>query len=362
MASTFDSYTQDMMRHSPPFVMDNASEAVFVDEAWLQQGAAPTRTFAPQQHLQYHPHPHHHQHSAQWNNVHTMQQAFLDSAVDSSRWTHDLSASSTNPAAGLATGAAAVASGLVEFAPLSPNESQILDLAYVSQSAPTSSAFMIGHDRVPLSPQSAQASAAGPASRRLSFDVLETEPDSPSSSTPKTKPFIAKLTHLVDNPDEFRDCIVWDDTGTSFIVCHASSRLLQEVLPKFFSHSNIHSFTRQLNVYGFTRMGQAELADRLATASTGDYSGWSHPHFTRDDKSKLEQMTPKPSRARMLKKLEKQEKMAREEARRREATLLVAQSRHGYRLPHKTGAAIGSLGAPYSTHGWGLSGLTPGSF
>ncbi|KAK4055260.1 hypothetical protein OIV83_000542 [Microbotryomycetes sp. JL201] len=340
----------------PPFMLDPLVDGM--GEAWMSSDGAP---------LELHAHTTadsamstsltaahgHYALPVAWDTLHSMQQAFLDSAVDSSRWTseHQFAAPhrQLEPKALTAT-------GLVDCAPLSPTSTPH-ELAFVSQSAPVS------HYLSPTSPTQPHFARAA-SDRRLSLDETELDdPTSPSSSSsaPKIKPFIAKLTHLVDNPDEFRDCIVWDDAGSSFIVCHASGRLLQEVLPKFFGHSNIHSFTRQLNVYGFTRMSQAELADKLATVSTGDYSGWSHPHFLRDDKSTLEQLTPKPSKARMLKKQEKLERLAREEARRREATHLLAQSRHGFRLPHKTGAAIGHLAPTQSfnsAHTWGYS-LTP---
>ncbi|KAM0793406.1 hypothetical protein ACM66B_000858 [Microbotryomycetes sp. NB124-2] len=351
--TTAYAYTGDVLQ--PPFMLEPALDPS--DGGWLTSAGAPLG-LDEQQHFDGTTLGHsaavntagHFQLPVAWDTLQSMQQAFLDSAVDSSRWNHD-----DGPHRQQQPKPRVVATGLVQSlaAPVSP---QLPELAYVSQSAPVS------HYLSPASPSSNGHATA--ADRRLSLDETELDdPTSPSSSssTSKIKPFIAKLTHLVDNPDEFRDCIVWDDDGTSFIVSHASNRLLQEVLPKFFSHSNIHSFTRQLNVYGFTRMSQAELADKLATVTTADYSGWSHPHFSRDDKSKLEQLTPKPSRARMLKKLEKQERLAREEARRREATHLIAQSRHGFRMPHKAGGAIGNLTAtqPFnSAHTWGYS-LTP---
>lgn len=83
------------------------------------------------------------------------------------------------------------------------------------------------------------------------------------SATARLKPFIEKLYHILSQPSLFRDCLVWDEGGTSFIVSHANRRLLQQVLPDAFGHSNLHSFTRQLNIYGFQRCTSAELLSKL---------------------------------------------------------------------------------------------------
>ncbi|SGY32678.1 BQ5605_C002g01399 [Microbotryum silenes-dioicae] len=132
----------------------------------------------------------------------------------------------------------------------------------------------------------------------------------PTASVPRVKPFIAKLEYLLSHPEYFKDCMVWDDTGTSFIVCHAQPRLLSEVLPSFYQHASLHAFTRQLNVYGFARLSPSELISKLDITSTHEYSGWRHPSFTRDDHRKMHTLTPKPSRARAQKKVEKQEAQA----------------------------------------------------
>ncbi|ORY73396.1 HSF-type DNA-binding-domain-containing protein [Leucosporidium creatinivorum] len=166
-----------------------------------------------------------------------------------------------------------------------------------------------------LPPVSLQQSPPTGQYRRLSFDEEGTE-----GSPHTVKPFIAKLLELLDNPSEYCDCLVWDDAGRGVIICN-SPRLTQEILPRFFGHSNIHSFTRQLNVYGFSRMSQAELADTVATNDTSQFSGWRHAFFLRDDRSMLTSLTPKPSKARMQKKMEKQERLQGEEQARRQTNL-----------------------------------------
>ena len=59
-------------------------------------------------------------------------------------------------------------------------------------------------------------------------------------------------------------------------------------------------------VYGFRRLSAAELVARVDIDTTDGFSAWSHPDFTRDDKSTLHRMTPRPSRARQLKKAKKE--------------------------------------------------------
>jgi hypothetical protein len=68
---------------------------------------------------------------------------------------------------------------------------------------------------------------------------------------------------LLAHPANFRDCSVWDEAGAAFIVSHANPRLLQQVFPGAFGHSNLHSFTRQLNIYGFARITSTELRSKL---------------------------------------------------------------------------------------------------
>lgn len=65
------------------------------------------------------------------------------------------------------------------------------------------------------------------------------------SSSARLKPFIEKLYSILSQPANFRDCLVWDEGGTCFIVSHANPRLLSQVLPDAFGHSNLHSFTSQ---------------------------------------------------------------------------------------------------------------------
>ncbi|GAA5878990.1 hypothetical protein JCM1840_007407 [Sporobolomyces johnsonii] len=143
---------------------------------------------------------------------------------------------------------------------------------------------------------------------RTSFSDFEGEQSLADTSiglSSRVKPFIGKLFHLLSHPESYRDVIVWDEQGLAFI-CHHGRRFTSEVLPQLFGHGNVSSFTRQLNVYGFTRLTASDLLARLDVASTQDYSGWSHPRFRRDNgKGALHLLSPRPSRARLRKKAEK---------------------------------------------------------
>nr|AGN53400.1 heat shock factor 1 [Haliotis diversicolor] len=64
--------------------------------------------------------------------------------------------------------------------------------------------------------------------------------------------FLKKLWLLVEDPG-WNDLICWGEGGTSFHV-YDQSRFAREVLPLYFKHSNIASFIRQLNMYGFRKV------------------------------------------------------------------------------------------------------------
>ncbi|GAA5838544.1 hypothetical protein JCM9279_003277 [Rhodotorula babjevae] len=131
--------------------------------------------------------------------------------------------------------------------------------------------------------------------------------DDPSLPPPEIKPFVQKLFQMLSDPEHYQDVILWNHAGDAFFVAH-NDRFINEVLPNAFGHSNVHSFTRQLNVYNFQRMNVAQLRSALDLQGgiAGAYSGWSHPQFRRGDASTLAHLTPRPSRARLIRKLEKQ--------------------------------------------------------
>ncbi|KAJ3391328.1 kinase-regulated stress-responsive transcription factor skn7 [Lobulomyces angularis] len=67
----------------------------------------------------------------------------------------------------------------------------------------------------------------------------------------KTLKFVEKLYSILEN-GEFSQCIEWSEAGNSFII--TDTDLFQKnVLPIYFSHSNLKSFVRQINYYNFQK-------------------------------------------------------------------------------------------------------------
>ncbi|XP_043106436.1 heat shock factor protein [Puntigrus tetrazona] len=64
--------------------------------------------------------------------------------------------------------------------------------------------------------------------------------------------FISKLWTLVE-AQSTNDLICWSQDGSSFLV-QDEQRFSKEVLPLYFKHSNMTSFVRQLNMYGFHKV------------------------------------------------------------------------------------------------------------
>ena len=66
--------------------------------------------------------------------------------------------------------------------------------------------------------------------------------------------FISKLYELVNNPDT-QNFISWsDEFNKKAIIIPDPVEFSKQILPKFFKHSNICSFVRQLNIYGFRKL------------------------------------------------------------------------------------------------------------
>ncbi|GAA5866362.1 hypothetical protein JCM8547_000753 [Rhodosporidiobolus lusitaniae] len=164
--------------------------------------------------------------------------------------------------------------------------------------------------RLPDLPPVGQVStkrASGPTPRRNSKEALLADGllQGPTGVQSRIKPFIAKLNHLLSRPDLYADCLTWDSEGAAFLVHHCS-RFHEQVLPSSYGHGQSASFSRQLNVYGFRRLSPTELSARLDLPITANYSGWMHPLFRRGaSAATLQQLNPRPSRARAVAKEEK---------------------------------------------------------
>eukprot|EP00301_Raphidiophrys_heterophryoidea_P026831 c9346_g1_i2.p1 GENE.c9346_g1_i2~~c9346_g1_i2.p1 ORF type:complete len:212 (-),score=51.30 c9346_g1_i2:509-1144(-) len=74
-----------------------------------------------------------------------------------------------------------------------------------------------------------------------------------SSETGQVPAFLSKTYDLVDDPNT--DHIVcWSESGLSFVI-HDTGLFCSEILPSCFKHNNLASFVRQLNIYGFQKVG-----------------------------------------------------------------------------------------------------------
>uniref|UniRef100_A0ACD5UEM0 Uncharacterized protein n=1 Tax=Avena sativa TaxID=4498 RepID=A0ACD5UEM0_AVESA len=72
-------------------------------------------------------------------------------------------------------------------------------------------------------------------------------------ASPAAPPFLIKTYAMVDDP-ETDDTISWNESGTAFVVWRRSE-FERDLLPRNFKHSNFASFVRQLNTYGFRKIG-----------------------------------------------------------------------------------------------------------
>lgn len=79
--------------------------------------------------------------------------------------------------------------------------------------------------------------------------------------------FPQKLFSLMEN--EPGDVVAWSERGLSFRVVNPD-KFAEEVVPKYFRHTKMTSFQRQLNLYGFRRVTKGD-----------DVGSYYHPKFQR---------------------------------------------------------------------------------
>ncbi|KAM0756434.1 hypothetical protein T439DRAFT_321134 [Meredithblackwellia eburnea MCA 4105] len=129
---------------------------------------------------------------------------------------------------------------------------------------------LIGSDRGRNQYQSESLLDLSPRSRqrRLDWDLAGVD-GFLQRSTPT-------LTVLLSRP-QFQAFIRWADDGSSFLFAH-DSVALKATLGVFFRHSNVASFVRQLNIYGFARLSPPANA---WPGQQGGVSSFWHPLFTR---------------------------------------------------------------------------------
>ena len=118
-------------------------------------------------------------------------------------------------------------------------------------------------------------SAAAPNPTSSSVDALRVD----AVREGRLAPFLTKLYSMVSDTESGGDIVRWSDDGASVLIIDPS-RLAREVLPRFFKHASLGSFTQQLHNYNFVR---ATPADPLQDARMV----FSHPHFRANDPSGL---------------------------------------------------------------------------
>ena len=91
----------------------------------------------------------------------------------------------------------------------------------------------------------------------------------------KISTFLVTLRHMLNNQPPYY--IAWGEQQNSFKIKNPS-RFSEEVLPKYFKHSNLSSFIRQLNIYDFKKVSNEKYPDEYI---------YSHLHF---DKNRPELM------------------------------------------------------------------------
>ncbi|CEF62030.1 Heat shock factor (HSF)-type, DNA-binding domain and Winged helix-turn-helix DNA-binding domain-containing protein [Strongyloides ratti] len=112
------------------------------------------------------------------------------------------------------------------------------------------------------------------------FEVLKTERpiESSGTETGKIPTFILKLWQIV-NDTEYNRIIGWSENGSSFLVKEPYI-MYKKILPLYFKHSNLNSFIRQLNMYGFKKIIDIEKTGNLNFNSM-NISEFSHKFFLR---------------------------------------------------------------------------------
>uniref|UniRef100_A0A8C7VIT6 Heat shock transcription factor 1a n=1 Tax=Oncorhynchus mykiss TaxID=8022 RepID=A0A8C7VIT6_ONCMY len=101
--------------------------------------------------------------------------------------------------------------------------------------------------------------------------------------------FLMKLWTLIEDPDT-DPLICWSPNGNSFHVFD-QGQFSKDVLPKYFKHSNMTSFVRQLNMYGFRKVVHIEQGGLVKPEK--DDMEFQHPYFIRGQEPLLENIKRK---------------------------------------------------------------------
>jgi hypothetical protein len=124
-----------------------------------------------------------------------------------------------------------------------------------------------------------------------------------AAAAPRVKPFArAAHTMITKLSEEHPDVSSWSESGEMMVITNKEAFVSH--LSKFFNTNQFESFSKQLNVYGFKKIGpEWEMLNgtpQLLSRSTPTpgirhnenfYRFW-HPHFHRDGKDRLHQVLP----------------------------------------------------------------------
>ncbi|OQO07950.1 hypothetical protein B0A48_06742 [Cryoendolithus antarcticus] len=141
-------------------------------------------------------------------------------------------------------------------------------------------------------PEQQQNYAAGPINGHT---VQQSQPTGAAAAAQQPKvvqtAFIHKLYNMLEDPS-ISDLIAWSSTNESFVM--SPSAEFSKVLAQYFKHTNISSFVRQLNMYGFHK-----VSDVFHTGSP-DSPLWEFKHgggsFKRGDLVGLREIKRRASR------------------------------------------------------------------
>jgi hypothetical protein len=112
----------------------------------------------------------------------------------------------------------------------------------------------------------------------------------PQHSAGNVPAFLAKLWKIVDNP-ETDLLICWTDEGTSFIIKNQAA-FARDLLPYYYKHSNMASFVRQLNMYGFHKVMSVDSGGLKGEREEMEFA---HLYFLRGQEHLLSEIKRKVS-------------------------------------------------------------------